>query len=220
MDSYQKKMRVESFQVNVYSLFGVLVVGGMIGVVLEELALIGIGEPLARRSGLIFMQINLVYGVGAVIFTLFFRRTHSVLAILFGCAFLGGLVEYSASLFQEEILGTVSWHYELIPGPTARTDLRMMAMFGVIGVLFMVYVYPLIAERLYYMPKFSGKFITLLLLSLLVFDMLISGLAVHRLRERQIGVPASTRMEQFFDDRFPDEAMKRYYPNMHLDRFP
>lgn len=217
MISYSKKKRLDDFSVNIYSLFWVLVIGGMIGVVLEELALLGTGKPFQRRSGLIFMQINLIYGIGAVFFTLYFRRIKDIKTILVGAAFLGGTVEYGASLFQEEVMGTLSWHYEVIPGPTTRTDLRMMIMFGVIGVLFMSYVFPLIAETLSFMPKRSGKIITLLLMGLLLFDMLLSGSAVHRLTNRRNGVPAMTRMDVFLDDEFPDALMEELYPNMLMD---
>ena len=45
---------------------------------------------------------------------------------------------------------------------------------------------------------------------------LVSLAAVTRWSERVYGVEADSALEEFIDERFPDERMERVYPNMEF----
>lgn len=48
----------------------------------------------------------------------------------------------------------------------------------------------------------------------MVFNMMMSGLALGRYTERNTGKKkAENKIEEFLDDHFPDERMERIYPN-------
>ncbi len=45
-------------------------------------------------------------------------------------------------------------------------------------------------------------------------NMLVSGLAVWRMNQRQDEVPASNTVLAFLDEHYPDERLGKIYPNM------
>jgi len=63
-------------------------------------------------------------------------------------------------------------------------------------------------------PNTGGKILTLCLTVFFIFNSLVSLVAVGRWSERVEGLEPSNAVEEFFDERFPDERMERIYANM------
>ena len=51
-------------------------------------------------------------------------------------------------------------------------------------------------------------------IAFMIFNMFISGSAVYRMTRRHEGVEAQTVFAQYLDQHFPDERLKKIYPNM------
>ena len=58
--------------------------------------------------------------------------------------------------------------------------------------------------------------ITWVMLVFMVFDIGLSALAMNRYTVRQTGTGIETFADDFLDEHFPDERMKRIYPNAIL----
>ena len=50
----------------------------------------------------------------------------------------------------------------------------------------------------------------------MIFNMAISALAVQRWDQRDHGVKADNSFEEFLDKTYPDDFMRKIYPNMIL----
>ena len=78
-------------------------------------------------------------------------------------------------------------------------------------------IYPRMSKWILRIPNRAGILLTWALTAFLIFDGIVSGIAVMRWSQRIEGVPASSAFEAFVDTRFPDERMERIYANMDFD---
>ena len=63
----------------------------------------------------------------------------------------------------------------------------------------------------------TGKIITNLFIVFMLFNMVISSLALARYTERHSDAPDQTgALNEFLDERFPDERIERIYPNAKI----
>ena len=86
-----------------------------------------------------------------------------------------------------------------------------------LGVLWIKSLYPRVAQVILKIPNRLGKILTWALTLFLVFDCVISLMAVGRWSERVLENAAPTSaVDTFFDQRFPDERMARIYANMEF----
>lgn len=81
-------------------------------------------------------------------------------------------------------------------------------------------VYPKLSGWIEKIPVRTGKIICNILIVFMIFNGLISSLALARYTERNTGngkeVAAESQFEIFLDERFPDERMERIYPNVKI----
>lgn len=78
----------------------------------------------------------------------------------------------------------------------------------------MRFLYPKLSDLIEKLPKKPGEIGTWILIVFMVFNMMMSGLALGRYTERNTGKEkAENKIEEFLDDHFPDERMERIYPN-------
>lgn len=134
----------------------------------------------------------------------------------FGGAILGGGFEVLCSLFQQHFFGTVSWDYPrqdfgILGG---RTSLSMMLLWGMLSLFFIKMVYPIMKKCISKIPKKANHSLTIVLTILISIDILLSCVAVYRWKERESGHIAKNSIETFMDVHYPDDFMKKVYPNM------
>ena len=84
---------------------------------------------------------------------------------------------------------------------------------GTGGILFVKYVYPFIEKIINKLDLLALKHITVILIVLLVFDVGISCVASSRQKERVEGVAASSNLDRFCDEHYPDSVMDYIYSN-------
>lgn len=227
-DRYEQFKKIDSFKTNkksfatgvgFYKLFWVFFIGCFVGVVIEVLFCIFVTEHrYESRQGLIYGPFNPVYGFGAVAMTLvlyLFRKKSETWIFLVG-AIIGAIFETLCSVYQEYFLGTVSWDYSdskfsLMGG---RTDLVYAVFWGILAVIWIKFIYPFMSKWIEKIPNKVGIVLTWILFVFMVFDCLISCMAVDRMVKRHSGTADNTAVGTFLDEHYPDEFLLKVYPNM------
>ena len=197
-------------------IFWVFIIGSLIGYGVETIVTIIQNGHFASRQGLLYGPLIPVYGVGLVAYYLVISKIKdkSNLKIFIITMILGGIVEYLFSFFQEKLFGTVSWDYSnLWFNINGRTSLLHCIYWGTGGVLFVKYVYPFIEKIINKLDLLAVKHITVILIVLLAFDVGISCIASSRQKERVEGIAASSNLDRFCDEHYPNSVMDYIYSN-------
>ena len=198
-------------------LFWIFFLACFIGVVIETFFCYFQRGYFESRTALILEPLNPIYGVGAVLFTVLVIPIYKKgsLAVFVSSMFIGGIFEYVCSFMQEMIFGTISWQYgKDVLGILDRTSFIYCIFWGILGILWVKFIYPLFINLF---NKVDGKvlrIITYILIVIVSFDCIFSALATNRYNQRHENVPAQNFLDNFFDKYFNDEKMKKIYPNM------
>ena len=199
--------------------FWIFIIGSFIGFVHENLLMIFKGQ-MALRQGLIYEPLIPVYGVGFLIFYIIYSLTsldenNKLVSILKGFIlgfFGGGVIEYLFSFLQEKIFGTISWDYSyLMFNFNGRTSLFHMTFWGFLGVLFALFVLPLLDKFIKNIRNY--KWITKIITYILIFDCLISFFACLRQNERRYNKKANNFFEVLLDKYYPDKYLNSIFNN-------
>lgn len=204
---------------NLYKIIWVFIVGSFIGVLFETFYVHHMEGVWMRRSGMLYGPFNQIYGMGAVLFTvaLYRFRNKNALVIFFASALIGGAFEYACSWVQEVVFGSVSWEYSDMPmNIGGRTNVFYMFGWGIMGVLFIMHIWPFLSEMIERIPNTIGKPLTIAFAIFLAGNMLLSAAAVYREQQRIDGVPATGIVSQWLDKTYPDSVMKKKYPSMQF----
>ena len=129
------------------TLFWLFMLGSVVGFVLEGLWCVLLKGHWEHHSATVWGPFCVIYGVGAVaVYLLSVVLRNKNIRIQF-VAFMvsGAAVEYFSSLFQELCFGSVSWDYsDHIFNLGGRISLQMALIWGILGILFMRFVFPFI----------------------------------------------------------------------------
>ena len=82
-------------------------------------------------------------------------------------------------------------------------------------------LYPVLSKWIEKLPQKAGRHLCNLMIAFMIFNCLISALALGRYEERQradLGQEqeAAQGIDAFLDEHFPDERMERIYPNAKI----
>lgn len=170
----------------------------------------------SRRRGVFFGPLSPVYGFGGLLLTFLLIRKKKSYPKTFLISFLaGGITEYILSFLQELATGTRSWDYsDKFLNIQGRTTIPYMIFWGILGVLFVKFVYPFITKLLHKIPENVYKGLTIVLLILTLSDITISWTAMARKELRQKGIEPYTFIGELYDKYFTDEYIKKKFPNM------
>ena len=203
---------------NLYKLFWIFYIGCLAGVIIEIIWCLVKNGYFEYRTAMILEPLNPVYGFGALLLTLCFSKVKKLSDILiFVYSFIiGGLFEVACSQFQEFTFGTVSWHYteNYLPILGNRTSLIYCLFWGILGLLWVKFIYPFLTKTIEKLPNKFGKILTYILVVFVSFDIIFSSGAVLRQRERRNGIPADSAIDRFYDSHFDDETLKFFYNNI------
>lgn len=207
-----------------YKLFWIFMLGSFFGVMYEQILNFithyfkyGIIFWEMRR-GVIYGPFNPLYGAGAVlmIWLLLRKKRNNMETFLIG-GIIGGTFEYVISLLQETFVGTVSWDYsKKFLNIGGRTTIPFMVVWGILALLLAKVVYPKISSIIEKIPYRLGEIVTKWVIIFMCFNMLISWGALIRQTIRRQGIPPITKVDKLFDEYYPDEFLKKYYPNMKV----
>ncbi len=209
-------MKKSSLKIDLYESFWIFFIGCFMGVFIETIYCLVKNGYLESRQGLIYGPFNLVYGLGALIITLILKKivTRKIVNIFCISFVIGSIFEYCCSFFQEFVFGTVSWEYShKFLNVNGRITLLYSIFWGILGVLWLKYIYPRFQELILNLPNNMTKALTYILLVFMVFNVFISFLAAYRRNERYYGIHASNSFEQYLDKNYPDDYIDKIYPN-------
>lgn len=195
-------------------IFWIFILGCIIGFIVETFVAFVQEGQLASRKGLIYGPFTPVYGVGILIYYFFIPKIKNKKMIFFYSMIIGGITEYLCSYLQEQCFGTVSWDYQnLWFNIHGRTSLLHCTYWGIAGVLFDKFVYPLCQKLDQYVIKTKFQYITMIFLIFMLFNISISCLAANRQEERIKAIQPQGKIDQFLDVYYPDTRMNKIYAN-------
>lgn len=198
------------------TIFWLFIIGSIIGYMFEMIVALFQKHYFESRQGLIYGPLTPIYGVGVVIYYLVLKniKTKDKIKIFLITAIIGGITEYMCSFIQEKVFGTISWDYSnLIFNINGRTSLLHCTYWGIGGILYTLYIVPLIEKIKQNINKNGLKTITIICSLLIFLDISISYFAANRQTERRMNIPASSKLDTFMDKHYPDEYMDKIYAN-------
>lgn len=205
-------------------IFWIFMLGSLLGFVHENLLTTFRGHHILRK-GLIYEPLIPVYGMGLVCFCWIFskfkgnKKIKSIIMAFFASFLMGGLVEYIFSFLQEAIFGTISWDYSRYAhNILGRTSLYHCTIWGLMGLVFYIFIYPLIIKLKSYINNNWVKKLTILFAIILALDCTISCLACLRQSERRKGIVATNKMDEFLDRNYPDEMLEHIFNNARIPK--
>ncbi len=199
---------------SLYNLFWIFIVGCVVGWLVEGVFSLIKWKEFINHSAVVIGPFNMAYGLGALMLTALlykFRDEKNIKIFLIG--FIGGsILEYIMSWGMELVLGFTAWDYSRKPlNLNGRICVRYSLFWGILGVLWIKYIYPFIANLLEKMDKNLGKRLAIFLSIFLVFDIFLTGVAINRARKKEKGIEAKYKYEEVLDKTFNKEYLKNMY---------
>lgn len=194
-------------------------VSALIGDWVETVFVWATSGVFMSRSSLIYGTFSIVWGLGGALATamLYPLKDKNPLFIFAGGFFLGGVYEYSCSVFTEVVFGTVFWDYSHLPyNINGRVNLLFCVYWGIAAIAWVKLLYPAASFLLEKIPPVAGKIMTWIIVIFMVLDMAVSGVAISRYVSRKAGVEASNSVEHMCDSIYKDKLIERIYPNMKI----
>lgn len=220
MEAARERAGVFAVGCSFYKLVCLFFLGAFLGDITETVFCLATTGKLMSRSSVVYGPFSIVWGLGCVLLTaiLYQYRSRSDSYIFIFGTILGGAYEYICSVFTELVFGTVFWDYSNIPfNLGGRINLLYCFFWGIAAVIWLKCLYPLLSSLIEKIPKRVGIPITWLMILFMIFNMIMSGLALNRYTERHSNKSdndnAATR---FLDKNFTDERMEQIYPNAIL----
>lgn len=198
----------------IYLYFIIFSIGCIVGFTYETiLGFFNLGGFYSKQ-GLLIGPFVPVYGLGAVIFTVFLKNMKNKFNIFIAATLIGGIFEYLYSFFQEKIFDTVSWHYsdELL-NIDGRTSIIFALFWGTMGLLYIIYVYPTILDLMSNIPKKIFNNMALLISIFMSLNILLTISTSYRQTLRYRGIKAQNSIDRFIDKYFHDEVLNNIYSN-------
>ncbi len=209
--------RLNSKEIKYQQAFWVFMAGSVLGFVLEGLWCVWRKGAWENHAATVWGPLCLVYGVGALAIYVMamYSQCWRARRQFFWCALAGTAVEYFTSLFQELLFGSRSWdyskHYIHLNG---RVSLRMTLMWGLLGLLFIRLIMPLLQRWLSRMQGVFWQRACVVLSCWMVVNLLLTGAALGRWKERQQDIAPGNRVELSLDKHFPNTRMEAIFNNM------
>ena len=203
-----------------YKLVSLFFIGAFLGDITETIFCLITAGKLMRRSSVVYGPFSIVWGLGCAFLTaiLYRIRNKNDSYIFIAGTLLGGVYEYICSVFTELVFGTVFWDYSKFAfNLGGRINLLYCFFWGIAAVVWMKLLYPRLSAWIEKIPMKAGKIICTVMLVFMIFDCLLSAMALDRYTERNTtGKQAQNEVESFLDEHFGDERMERIYPNAKI----
>lgn len=206
---------------NFFNLFWIFVVCSVLGLGIETVYHFLVVDPgqYQDRAGLLFGPFSPIYGVGAVLMTVFLNRFHkkSVVLIFFVSAVIGGAFEYFTSVFMQYAFGAVAWDYTgMWLSIGGRTCGLFMIMWGVLGVVWIKLLLPVMLRIVNLIPWNWRYAVTSVCAVLMLADAIMTLQSLDCWYERLSGDPANTPIQSFYDKHFDNAYMEHRFQSMSI----
>lgn len=201
-----------------YKIFLLFFIGAFLGDITETIFCRITAGVWMSRSSVVYGPFSIVWGLGvAAVTALLYKYKDRSDGFLFGVGtILGGAYEYLCSVFTEIVFGTVFWDYSNMPfNLGGRINLLYCFFWGIAAVVWFKKLYPFISDWIEKFPLKQGKIVTWVLVVFMVFNVIVSCMALIRYdeRNRYIDLTSDVAWKQQMDNHFPNERMEKIYPN-------
>ncbi|MGN0377166.1 MAG: hypothetical protein ACI4ED_05985 [Suilimivivens sp.] len=208
-----------------YKLICLFFLGAFLGDITETIFCLVTTGVLMSRSSVVYGPFSIVWGLGCALLTavLYRIKDKSDSYIFVAGTLLGGAYEYICSVFTELVFGTVFWDYSGFRfNLGGRINLLYCFFWGIAAVVWMKLLYPGFSMWIEKLPVKAGTILCNAAIVFMVFNCIISSLALSRYTERNtVSEEGQNRnvesgFDTFLDEHFPDERMERIYPNAKI----
>ena len=199
-----------------YDLFYIFIFGSIFGWLIEGIYTLIKKGILINHSALVLGPFNIVYGIGAVILTIFLidyidKSYFKIFLISFIC---GTILEYILSLGMELLVGFTAWNYSrYFLNINGRVCLQYSFYWGILGIIWIKLCYPFINKLISKININFGKVLMNILIVFLIFNIALTFSAIKRAREFDKGVPPANSYEKFLDNTFDSKYLKNMFNN-------
>ncbi len=169
-----------------------------------------------NHSALVIGPFNVIYGISACVLTLLLLNINSKNNfIIFIISFISGtILEYIASLGMEYIVGFTAWNYQrYFLNINGRVCLLYSIYWGLLGVLWIKYLYPKISKIVEKIKNNLGYKWMYIIIVFLILDLVLTISAVNRAHDFDAGIPAHNKYERFLDNTFNSDFLKNMFNN-------
>lgn len=207
---------------NFFNLFWIFVVCCVLGLAIETAYHFAVVDPghYQDRAGLLFGPFSPIYGFGAVLMTVALNRFHdkNVVLIFLVSAVIGGAFEYLTSWFMQFAFGIVAWDYSgTFLSIDGRTNGMFMAMWGVLGVVWIKLCLPWMLKLVNLIPWNWRYAVTTVCAALMIADGGLTLLALDCWYQREAGRAPDNAIEEFCADHFDNAYMTQRFQSMSID---
>ena len=180
-------------------------------------------DKLLEEHGVIFASgINidkLVWGLGAVILTVVLSRVkrQNNISIFISGFFFGGVFEYLCSVFTEVFFGMKFWDYSYMPfNIDGRTNLLFMFFWGIVALVWFRFVYPPLSKTIEKIPPVTGSVLAFIIMAFFICNGIVTSMVMIRTTGRKKQPVARNVIEQFIDNEYPNDVVRKLWPNMNF----
>ena len=169
---------------------------------------------------MLFGPFSPIYGVGAVLMTMALNRFHDkpVPVIFLVSAVIGGAFEFFVSWFMEMAFGAVAWDYTgTFLSIDGRTNGMFMAMWGMLGVLWIKALLPKMLDIVNLIPWKLRYTVTAVCTVLMLANAIMTLQSLDCWYERLSGHEPETPVEEFYAAYFDDDFMATRFESMTIN---
>ena len=209
----------EKLEIRFFHLFWIFMLTSVVGLFVETAVSFPIDGIWKSRSGFVWGPLSPIYGVGAVLMTVFLERLRECkpVVIFIVASLLGGIFEYIAGTFFQSVFGINAWDYT---GQflcfNGKTCLAIALVWGAIGAIWAMFVLPATVHLIEKMPQRLRTPLTAVFLAFVLIDTAATLVAFDCWYLRSAGVPVEGPVQQFCASVFPDGFMQDRFQTMSI----
>jgi len=198
--------------------FWIFYITSFLGFIIETIWCLLKNKRLESRKGVIYEFLIPIYGATGVLLVFFVGlfKLKKLYKIFIAGFLISTIIEFVSSFLQEKIFATKSWDYkDFAFNLCGRVNLLYAIMFGLVALL--SYQFVLLPITNLFMSLEINKFIIILsfcVLLFMLFDFVISFIAVYRMKERKRKIKREGKFWAFIDKKYNNEYLKKVYANM------
>lgn len=199
-----------------YNMFYIFILGSIFGWLIEGIYTLIKKGLLINHSALVIGPFNIVYGIGALLFTiiLYKYKDNSYIKLFIISFIFGTILEYILSLSMEFLVGFTAWDYsKKFLNINGRVALFYSICWGLLGIIWIKWCYPLVMKIIEKINYNFGKKLMIFLIIFLIFDTLLTFSAINRARDFDKGIKPANTYEKFLDNTFNSKYLKNMFNN-------
>lgn len=199
-------------------IFIFFMIGCIFGTYYEEILWFIGNHEWVNRQGVFVGPFSPIYGLAVLIYVVILGKHNSERKLwktyLYSCL-IGGIAEFSISLFCEVVFGVKFWDYSSnFLNIAGRTTVPFMLAWGLLGTMLMKVIYPAISKLIEKAPYKFAQPIYIIVLIFIILDMIVTYSALGRMALRNQGKPPLTFIGSYYDKVYTDEYMYNKFPVM------